>query len=571
MVGINSKVQAASKELSRIISKVLDASSAGDYTGRLESDLQKIQFEQYPIDALILGHGGPDLDKISIWNTEVQVNGKATQEISDFKIHWHDLDHFPRKKVGDWQANVRLMFLLEGYDSLDEDDREYAIEKLLKGASLVYVFSNVSEKAPIAKLMSSIKMRLWDASIAPLNEYNPENPLHFVDPNALQLAKVQAAFNMIIKHSQALDIILEGERKDFDAKKMVLQREVDELKKKGNSRSGQEQFMQIKTSFARSINEFEKGISERMASLVKSQSGSLYSHLESNIDEMNELVEVKEHGQDKFQLPTLQDELIEQIQINVAEHLSNDVKSLNDFFDMMLDDVKKQSEEIGLNNMRIHCNSFDANRIDYLIADMVQYDKEFEAKGANKGFMSMVSAARQPLMILMISGSALSPILALFSGEERTVGLKENKTVYGSMVVVLLLAGIYLARKKSKDEQRMKKDEALKKGKQYLKTEVKRMLASIEREWKPQYLGFLKDEANRLISEIEYFYKSFQESSSQKVSEEMAFAQRKVQKLTNQEKQLDMGGREKQNFDGKLNQLNSEFRSEYIKLNRRTV
>lgn len=551
-----SKFKSAASDLKRISHKILDKGAQSKYDDHLDQTLYQFEGEELQVEILVLSQSAPDLEKLGEVGSQLSSSdGVYEQHVGGTKIRWHDADHFRPKKVGELQSRLKYMVIL-GNPNVEDEDFSYALQRVSKDTMgmVVYADASFESMAFVRTTGSKAGCRVVPKK---LEELNLENPMESVDKELLAEIRFYSAFVALGKHSEALDLHLDNEKKDFDAKKMTLQKELDTHKRASTKRSGQELFMQIKNQTQRNIAEFERGINDRFNALVKPQAGSLLSLIEDEIDGLTALKEVKDHAGSKLVIPEIDEEILERITLTFSNHLSNDVISLNDFLEATVDEIREQAQEIGIEHLHVNYDKMTDNQVGMLVTDLVRYEKEFDSKSIPKGFMAVFSAARQPVMLVVMSVS----IVGYFVDQQ----LVKNSTIFPYIIGAAVILGVYSAVTKTRKEKLVKMNEEVKKAKAYLKAEVKRILSTLEKEWKPQYITFLKSQGQLILEDVEYALRKHQEDSGQKASENLMISQKKAQSLNMQEKELEMGKRDKVNFDTKLKQFVMELKRDLIK------
>jgi hypothetical protein len=550
------KLQSASRELKDIASQVLEQSVFQKFTSQVDNVLVVPPQSNLNVELLVLKNDSSDFSMLGEIGEHLTQHGRVEQSCGKFNLLIYDMDHFPNRKVGEFYSTTKVLVVADDID-IEDEDFNYIIQRFLKDVKVLELYAS-EQLLNNQTLLSICKKNVWSFDALNLSTFDLNHVFQTTDEKLLGVSQSYAMALSIQKLGETLDIYLENEKKDLDARKLSIQKELDDLKKNSNSRSGQELFMQIKNFVSKSIVEFEKGVNERISSMVKPQTGSLIYLLEDEIETLNHLDEVKEDGQTKLAIPKIKDDIKEKIHHSFSDHFYNDIASMNDFLQVMVEEIKSQCENIGLLDVHLNYETLPENKFDIALDDLVQYEKEFDAKAASKGFMAVFSAARQPMMIIVMVVSVIGMFMQ---------GQDIRKSPYFLILLALaIIFGIYNAITSGKKEKTSKFKEELKKAKQHLKTESRRIISNIDKEVKPVYSAHLKNQIQQILEDLEYALRIYQENRTQKSSEDLMIAQKKAQTLNIGEKKLDNSTRSKLNFDGKLAQLVNEFQSEIGKI-----
>lgn len=552
-----SKIKNALKDLERIAEFSLEPGALVHLSESLRKIETDILSENIKIDFLFLGQG-EDLEKIlpleyhSLWQDKQMV------EMSEgpYSIRFFGASKFPVVKIDELQPVIKVIYLND--PEIEKEELKYFIDRFSKNTAFLYfVLGPKIEK--INPQEFSLE-KIWKIQRQSPEEFN--NISSFTKNLPESYKKVSAFISGVFglkKLSEFLEIQMQNEQKDLDAKKIAVSKELETNKKSANSKSGQEVFQQIKNNLSKSASEFEKGIGDRFGKITKIQDGSLFYTLEQEIALLKELEEVEVDGEIMLKLPKSVNQLFGWMEQQLKDHLNNDVISMNDFLAASIEEVKELLEKTGVQAFNIQTEFYDKSKIQPLLDHSIRMEKDFEAKGVNKNFNSLFSAIRQPIFMVM---SIL--MIAGFAGFNQQVQFIKNN--FPILIVVLLGFGTYQAFHNISTEKRRKMTEETKKAKQHLSTEVKRILSTVEREWKQPYNDFLKKQIRDIIDNCETELKNYSQRTSQEINDKNLLTQRKMLNINNQEKQFQNGLREKQNFNNKLNNLMAETKLEFHKL-----
>ncbi|EKB51125.1 hypothetical protein [Cecembia lonarensis] len=552
-----SKIKNALKDLNKIAELSLEHGAIAHLTDTIFKIENEISSAKLKLDILFLGNEKM-LNKVIPENLLGDWQQKEFLQWNDGKyiIRVFGPKNFPLVKIDELQPVIKIII----WDNieLDQEDFNYMIERFTKNTAFIYFFSNLSKDKMSFEGQQLI--HAWKMKLNALDEFL--GPVEFCNSLPEQAKKafifISAVF-AIRKISEFLEIQMINEQKDLDAKKISVTKELETHKKSANSKTGQEIYSHIKTNLSKSASEFEKGIGERFGKITKVQDNSLFYKIEKEIDELKALSEKEVDGEMILKLPSSVDQLLGWIKEELKDHLTNDVISLNDFLSASVEEVEEQLEKAGLSNAKIPFEVFDKNKIDPLLVHNIRLEKDFEAKGVSKNFNTIFSAIRQPVFMVMSIF-----MIAGFAGFNQEIQfIKDNFSI---LIVILLGFGTYQAFHNIAKEKRRKMSEETKKAKQFLLTELKKILSNIEREWKQPYTDFLKKQIRDVIDSCETELKNMSQKQAQESHDKNLLTQRKMLTINNQEKQFQSGLREKQNFDNKLKSLITDTKLEFNNL-----
>lgn len=476
--------------------------------------------------------------------------GKAVVKTNHAHYRLFDEDHFPAKKSSELPVMLKLCVIeAEGYEL---EDLTYFVERLAKETALVAFYSDDAEVLnALRKEVSGASWKLtrvkdsahWQALEQKLNESKDlVNHLGMV----LSYSKINVA----------LEATVENEFKDLSARKISVQNDHMKLKKMGTARVGQDTYNTIKTNLQRSYSSFESGINERFNQLNKNQPGSLYSFMMDQVDGIQNLDTVTKGSETTFAMSasSLADLQLE-LENGITEHLTNDIKSLNDFLEMTVEEVNQQCKEIGLNGFDYQPVKFSDEELNRLLESQMSFEREHDPKVMKKGIMAYFSAVRQPYMIIIMMASALAPF----------IGNIREKAWFAPLIAVALITGVYFAIRDTRKGKEQTMQEELKKVRQWLKGEYKRIFANMEREWKTRYFQHAKDQFGEIQRIAEDRLKAFQVERGQQISSETNLTQRKMQNLEAFDKKLNDVKRSKAQLENQLRSLRSELKQYFLK------
>ncbi|MFD2202047.1 hypothetical protein [Shivajiella indica] len=552
-----SKIKNALKDLERIAEFSLEPGALVHLSESLKKIERDISSEIIKMDLLFLGQE-EDLEIILPPEFRSPWQEKQMVELSEgpFSIRIFGPSKFPMVKIDELQPVIKVIYLND--PDIEKEELTYFVDRFSKNTAFLY-FVLGTKIGKINPQEFSLE-KIW--KIQRLSPEEFKNISSFTKTLPEPYKKVSAFISGVFglkKLSEFLEIQMQNEQKDLDAKKIAVSKELETNKKSANSKSGQEVFQQIKNNLSKSASEFEKGIGERFGKITKIQDGSLFYTVEQEIALLKELEEVEVDGEIMLRLPKSVNKLFGWMEQQLKDHLSNDVISMNDFLSASIEEVKELFEKTGVQAANIQTEYYDKSKIQPLLDHSIRMEKDFEAKGVSKNFNSLFSAIRQPVFMVM---SIL--MIAGFAGFNQQVQfIKANFPI---LIIALLGFGIYQAFRNISTEKRRKMTEETKKAKQHLSTEVKRILSTVEREWKQPYNDFLKKQIRDIIDNCETELKNYSQRTSQEINDKNLLTQRKMLNINNQEKQFQNGLREKQNFDNKLNNLMAETKLEFHKL-----
>lgn len=552
-----SKIKNAIKEVERIAESSLESGTMIHISQTLRSLENELLINSSKIDVLILGNElGKEIlipaDKIEEWSNSYFVSFK----LHDFECRVFNPDKFPIVRIDQLPPIIKLVYINDS--NLEVEELTYFVNRLANHTAFLYFV--IGPDAPQVSSNIFNLEKVWKEQKLSQEEFNSLDSFLSKLSNSLKKSStyVSSIFGLK-KISEFLEIQMQNEQKDLDAKKIAVSKELETNKRSANSKSAQEVFAQIKNNLNKSASEFEKGIGERFGKITKVQDGSLFYTIEEEIGLLKELEEEEVDGEIHLRLPDSVSELLDWMQQELKDHLSNDVISLNDFLMASMEEVKDLLSKAGVNSANLKIDMYDKSKIEPLLEHSLRMEKDFEAKGVSKNFNTVFSAIRQPIFMVM---SIL--MIAGFAGFNQQVQIiKENFSV---LIIALLAFGTYQAFHNIAVDKRRKMKEETKKAKQYLSTELRRILTSVEREWKQPYNDFLKKQIREIIDDCENELKNYSQKLNQEINDKNLLTQRKMLNINNQEKTFQGAIREKQNFDNKLNNLLLETKIESQKI-----
>ncbi|GAB2607041.1 hypothetical protein [Belliella aquatica] len=552
-----SKIKNALKDIERIAEFSLEPGTLVHLSESLRKIENSISSENIKMDILFLGQND-DLEMIlpqefhDLWKENHMVGLSE----GPFSIRVFGPSKFPIVKIDELHPVIKVIYLNDS--EIEKEELKYFVDRFSKNTAFLYFI--LGPKIEKINPQEFSLEKIWKVLRQSSEEFN--NIVTFTKQIPEPYKKVSAFISGVFglkKLSEFLEIQMQNEQKEIDAKKIAVSKELETNKKSANSKSGQEVFQQIKNNLSKSASEFEKGIGERFGKITKIQDGSLFFNVEQEIALLKELEEVEVDGEIMLRLPKSVNQLFEWMEQQLKDHLSNDVISMNDFLSASIEEVQELLEKTGVQAANIQTEYYDKSKIQPLLDHSIRMEKDFEAKGVSKNFNSLFSAIRQPVFMVM---SIL--MIAGFAGFNQEVQLVKDN--FNILIVVLLGFGTYQAFQNISTEKRRKMTEETKKAKQHLSTEIKRILSTVEREWKQPYNDFLKKQIRDIIDNCETVLKNYSQRTSQEINDKNLLTQRKMLNINNQEKQFQNGLREKQNFDNKLNNLMAETKIEFQKL-----
>lgn len=551
------KIRNIHEELQKLVGQVSIQNSAGYLIepaktlwselseGQLKVDVLCVRDQHEPesLRQILEFLGGEEL-------AQLKSEGKLVYQHNGVIYRIFDEYHFPVKKVDELPVLVKLCVVEAG--DYDLEDLTYYTERLVKETALTAFYSQDSQVLNALRKVATGKtwklMKIKDAA-------------HWTElsEKLIPTAEVLNLLALIVSFSKmnvALESTIENEYKDLSARKIAVQNDHMKLKKMSTTRVGQEMFSSIKTNLQRSYSSFESGINERFNSLTKNQPGSLYSFLMDQIDGFNAMDTVASGTDTKFVLPdTDLDDLKNEIENGITEHLSHDVKSLNDFLQMTIDEINEQFKEVELAQFEYHHRDFSSTEIDRLLESQMGFEREHEPKTMKKGIMAYFSAIRQPYMIIIMMTSVLAPF----------IGNIRDKKWFPPVIAIALITGLYFAIKDAKKSKEETLQEELKKVRQWLKGEYKRIFSNLEREWKTRYFQHAKDEFQEIQRMAEEKLRNYQADRGQKISQETNLTQRKMQTLEAFDKKLNEAKRAKGQVESQLRTVRTELKQMFLK------
>jgi hypothetical protein len=468
---------------------------------------------------------------------------------NDVSFRIYDEDHFPIKSSNSLPVLIKLLICEElGYE---EEDVLYFSQRFAKESVLLLC------KCTNIDLLKAIRSETvkYTWKIHKLEKDNWNDHFH-------QLGETKDLINLISltlsfkKIAEAINSTIDNENKDLSARKISVQNDHMKLKKQSNLRVGQELFSSLKINLQRSFNEFENGINQRFNDLTKNQPGSLYSYILDEIDSIHDLEEVKSNGGTKY---TLSKKALKELELKARggfeEHLTHDVISLNDYLKITVEEIEDSFKNNGLQGFNYSVKGVSKSDMISSIDEEFHFDKQHDSKAIKKGFMAVLSTARQPYMILIMTIGMLSSIPSL-------TGLRQK---IWPLLILTLLVGIFFAIRGLKKKKIEEKSEELKKVSVWLKSEYKRIFSNIEKEWKTKYFKSAKDEFAEILIRTEEDLRMFQNTRIENISQDTNLIQRKIQTLEVFDKKIKETKKRKSQLETDMQALNSELKQLFIK------
>ena len=483
-------------------------------------------------------------------------NGKASVASETATIRIYDEDNFPAKSAQSLPSLVKI--LICNPEEYEEEDLLYFSQRFAKESVLLVVKS--SDVDLQKKLKTTLRKLAWKTMIIEDKEtWDILKEKTLTTTGLTNLIGLNINYKKICK---ALEATINNEYKDLSARKIAVQNDLMQLKKMGNTRVGQELFSGLKLNLQRSYSEFENGIQNRFEKLTRNKSGSMYTYIMDQIDAISDLEKVKSNGETKYFISKrVLADLEDKTNQAFHEHLGGDVVSLNDYFQVTIEEIDSLFKKEGLEGFDLLLDTLSNREVVKQLEDQFVFEKEFDSKSNSKGVMSYFSKARAPIMMLAM----LTSTLAIFwepDDKDTIRDIPQFKFLAGAAVI----GGIVYLVVSTKKEQEKTQSEELKKAKQWLKAEYKRIFTTIEKEWKANYFEFSKNRLAEILAQAENSLKNYQITKATSVSTKTNLTQRKIQKLEAFDKKLKESKRKKAQIEATISSIESDLKQTFIKL-----
>ncbi|WP_370477056.1 hypothetical protein [Tamlana flava] len=552
-----SKLKSLHKELQLLSQNISIQNNISYLVEPIEALWEQIDDNLLKIDVLYVSKTKSlsELQEIISEITEADIEslneqGKVSIETINTIIRVYDENHFPSKNSNTLPSLVKVF--LCNPESYQTEDLIYYSQRLAKESILLFIKSDAEIQNKIK--LSSKKLAWKTINIKSNEEWTK------VKSNLSSISSLANLIGLNLNYSKvckALETTINNEYKDLNSRKITVHNDHMQLKKLGNSRVGQELYTSLKLNLQRSYSEFENGINNRFEKLTRNKSGTMFTYIMDQIDAITDLEEIKSGGETKYFLSNaLLNELKEKTYSAFHEHLSNDIVSLNDYFQVTIEEIDSLFKKEGLLGFDLIANNLSRQEVTKQLEDQFVFEKEYDSKPLKKGMMALFSAIRQPYMMIIMSVGIISQI----------PDLKELRGKLWPLYILSIVVGLYFALKNGKKKDLEFKKEELKKTQQWLKSEYKRIFSTIEKEWKSLYFEVAKNRFNEILLLAESNLKDFQIARSETLGKETNLTQRKIQKLEAFDKKLNDSKRKKEQIESAIKSVETELKQTFLKL-----
>jgi hypothetical protein len=310
-----------------------------------------------------------------------------------------------------------------------------------------------------------------------------------------ELERVKSIFEQILQQCES----------DLKVRRQQVQQEIALAQRAASpSGVGSSSFMEFKSRFQQRVEQFEKRQTEQLEEKLAGGRGSLALSMENMIEQLTGMEERKTAKNIVFSIPDeFKKNLTDNFITEARRYCNEAIAGSTLFYRSMEETVHGFLEVRNLHLSMPGAALPDGERIEQLLLQTARFERNFEGTAMKKKPMEIIMGARIYIMMLMMGASMLG-IAGL---------MRKNMDYYLPVVIILLGLGIwqFLVLKQKEDQEN--KEKQMSNAKEYLKTEIKRILQEFSRLWEKAHGGAIKEWSAAVLREVDSILQSAEQGS----------------------------------------------------------
>jgi hypothetical protein len=496
------------------------------------------------------------IGRVNIENSES--NFISTRSFGQaIELKYSSVDSLLNHSVGDRKQEI--IFILFDKTSILENDLERLSAYIADYFYIIFIFESGVEGSIDFKNIPSnylISETFQEDIFTSINFFERFSKTEFNQLlNSIYNLNCQKAIESLYNNYNAL---VEQEIRNIRAKKAVGQQQL--IKMQGDNVSNlSDSLQQVRNDFNNQFALLEKGISEHFENFIRPQTGQLSAFLDKELSNLT--LETSEKSKtNSLTIPVNFESNFFLAVHNVFLQIGhNQLKSIADSFKVFQEELEEfyQSKNILAHSMDLKLLTDEP--LQRLLNSAVRTEKQYEGSSPKKNLMEFFMASRQIYMLLFmiastfgISRYARVDVFKTIRDPQDNSKLKEiyndKFTIFLAVTILLIGAGVYVVYNTSKKEEKEIKEKEIQKAKEFLVSEVRRIIMEIQRPWMKIISDHLKNQQAMNLNNIEINFKNMLQSNQSSFEKEKNKVQKQNQGLDNAERVISNMSLKRDNF-----------------------
>lgn len=548
--------------------KILSEWNLPAVTQNLESDVKALQSEQlnngFVVDMVF--YGNPDkeiLQQIPKWikpgenialpDISSGKDGEATVSYEGMVVQYRFL---PESMAGIRQAGgMRPVWLIAVLCPGSARHDEH-LKQIAEDYAAILLLNTDEKKTWSDELVQSVSELCLYAKITN-SQSGSADEFFLSDTDAEQnhLLKADAGISGLETVAKTISLFIEKEERGNKGKKAISQQKLIKLQNSGLGDQLQELPSKIKNLINQQLGNLDRGINENLLEFFKPKTGEYYNKAKSIADKITEFEETKKSKTVELILPPqIIKEFVGESHRMIYQLIINNLKSAHDTFAIIEKEIEKISSSTGIAIPVISFRAISDNHAQSILENVIDIEKPYSGELPIKGAYEYFMAVRKYQMLFFMMASTLGLSF-----------LRNLMVVTIPITLGLLGFGIYNVMISVEKERKDKTEKELRKARESLMNEAKRISTEISRQWGRYVSDHLRSESTHILDDIEQTIKSISANQKKECDEEKKRLQRLLQGFEQTERTTELVKRNLASWQRLLAKTRNDIKIAYYK------
>lgn len=396
-----------------------------------------------------------------------------------------------------------------------------------------------------------------------VEEIGPNDLERISLPRRMQLPHFHTALNLLhnLSVSNALDrletvigLALDQQERSLKARRAMNQQQVIKVqgRRQGHAHDAASQLKQL---LAQRIAELEAGLAGQVEARARPQTGAQSRMVDDLLEDLVGLTEVKRARNTIMAVPPpFEERFLDKIATRLRQDGLNDLIAMRDAMRSLEQDMAKAAERCELPSPTLQIQLLTDQPLQELVANVVHLERRYEGSMVRKGSYEFFMAIRKYQMIVFMMLSTLGLSL-----------MRELRFIMVPLTLLLLGLGAVFVVRSMRREREESGETELKKAREMLRGEARRMLADVARQWSRLLNDHLRTIQSTNAQTMDGFLKDLARKQAENEEEEKRRVQLLVQKNDQQERRCAELRRAHQNLQRTLGRLRNDLHQTFAR------
>jgi hypothetical protein len=370
---------------------------------------------------------------------------------------------------------------------------------------------------------------------------------------ALNLLFNLTVANTLERLEHVLGLSLQQEERNLKARKALNQQQVIKVQARGPG-SASDAATQLKQLLTQQMNQLEKGLTDQVEGLFRSQTGTFTKLVDHELEGLQELEGQKTSKATVMGVPqAFEEQFMVRLHAGLLRSGLNDLTMMRDGMRSLEQDLERAACKAGLAAPTLQFKLLTDKPLQELLANTLQMERRYEGSMARKGFYEFFMAIRKYQMIAFMILSTLGLSF-----------MRDLRYIMIPLTLVLLGLGAVFVARAMRREREEGGDKELGKAQDSLRNEARRMGTEYMRQWTRLLSEHLRGQLTHNSLAMENQLKEQAQRQAASDEEEKRRVQRLVQSAEHGERKFINLQRAHENLQRNLARLKSDVRQIFL-------